>query len=136
MSKFAQRIDIDCVTGLINSNGELIPNSAHGNLTFNVSQGALRNFEPIMKIGKFAFPFRDVENITFSDLSGQLNMRGEQIDVNDLTGSLGADNGHDVGKALDLTALIEIARPLVLRCVIQPAMDHVAATALIDMRAA
>ncbi|MCI9845217.1 AsmA family protein [Flavobacterium pectinovorum] len=73
------------VTGLINSNGELIPNSAHGNLTFNVSQGALRNFEPIMKIGKFAFPFRDVENITFSDLSGNFKLRGEQVDVNKLT---------------------------------------------------
>ncbi|WP_223255414.1 AsmA family protein [Flavobacterium sp. LM4] len=73
------------VTGLINSNGELIPNSAHGNLVFKVSQGALRNFEPIMKIGKFAFPFRDVENITFSDLSGNFKLRGEQVDVNKLT---------------------------------------------------
>ena len=72
------------VTGLINSNGELIPNSAHGNLTFKVSQGALLNFEPIMKIGKFAFPFRDVENITFSDLSGNFKLRGEQVDVNKL----------------------------------------------------
>jgi hypothetical protein len=37
-----------------------------------------------MKVGKFAFPFRDVENITFSDLSGSLNLRGEQIDINKL----------------------------------------------------
>jgi len=73
------------ITGLINSNGELITNSSHGNLTFNVTQGALLNFEPIMKIGKFAFPFRDVENITFSDLSGNFKLRGQQIDVNQLT---------------------------------------------------
>ncbi|WP_316635144.1 AsmA-like C-terminal region-containing protein [uncultured Flavobacterium sp.] len=73
------------VTGLINSNGELITNSMHGKLDFNVNQGALLNFEPIMKVGKFAFPFRDVKNITFSDLSGNLNMRGEQIDINNLT---------------------------------------------------
>jgi hypothetical protein len=73
------------VTGMINSNGELVPNSAHGNLTFNVTQGALVNFEPIMKVGKFAFPFRDVENITFSDLSGDFKLRGEQVDVNKLT---------------------------------------------------
>lgn len=73
------------VTGFMNSNGELITNSMHGNLTFNVSQGALLNFEPIMKIGKFAFPFRDVKNITFSDLSGNFKLRGEQIDVNNLT---------------------------------------------------
>lgn len=73
------------VTGFINSNGELITNSTHGNLTFKVSQGALLNFEPIMKVGKFAFPFRDVKNITFSDLSGDFKLRGEQIDVNKLT---------------------------------------------------
>ncbi len=73
------------VTGLINSKGELITNSMHGKLDFNVNQGALLNFEPIVKVGKFAFPFRDVKNITFSDLSGNLNMRGEQIDVNNLT---------------------------------------------------
>lgn len=73
------------VTGLISSNGELITNSMHGKLDFNVNQGALLNFEPIVKVGKFAFPFRDVKNITFSDLSGNLNMRGEQIDVNNLT---------------------------------------------------
>lgn len=73
------------VTGLINSNGELVPNSAHGNLTFNVTHGALVNFEPIMKVGKFAFPFRDVENITFSDLSGDFKLRGELVDVNKLT---------------------------------------------------
>lgn len=73
------------VTGLINSKGELITNSMHGKLVFNVNQGALLNFEPIVKVGKFAFPFRDVKNITFSDLSGNLNMRGEQVDVNNLT---------------------------------------------------
>lgn len=73
------------VTGLMSSKGDLIVNSMRGKLQFKVSQGALLNFEPIMKIGKFAFPLRDVENITFSDLSGDLNLRGEQIDIKDLT---------------------------------------------------
>jgi hypothetical protein len=73
------------VTGMINSNGELVPNSTHGNLNFNVTHGALVNFEPIMKVGKFAFPFRDVENITFSDLSGDFKLRGELVDINKLT---------------------------------------------------
>lgn len=73
------------VAGLMSSKGDLIVNSMKGKLDFNVNQGALLNFEPIMKVGKFAFPFRDVENITFSDLSGSLNLRGEQIDVNKLT---------------------------------------------------
>ncbi|MFH7014369.1 AsmA family protein [Flavobacterium sp. FlaQc-52] len=73
------------VTGLINDKGELITNSMTGNLGFTVNQGALLNFEPIVRIGKFAFPFRDVKNITFSDLSGNVNLRGERIDVHNLT---------------------------------------------------
>lgn len=73
------------VTGLMSSKGDLIVNSMKGKLDFNVNQGALLNFEPIMKVGKFAFPLRDVENITFSDLSGSLNLRGEQVDINKLT---------------------------------------------------
>ncbi|PWB22281.1 AsmA-like C-terminal region-containing protein [Flavobacterium sp. HTF] len=73
------------VTGLMSSKGDLIVNSMRGSLKFNVIQGALVNFEPIVKVGKFAFPFRDVKNITFSDLSGDLTLRGEQIDINDLT---------------------------------------------------
>ncbi|MDR7208357.1 AsmA-like C-terminal region-containing protein [Flavobacterium piscis] len=73
------------LTGFINSQGELITNSMHGKLDFKVTRGALVNFAPIVKVGKFAFPFRDVKNITFSDLSGNLNMRGELIDVNNLT---------------------------------------------------
>lgn len=73
------------VTGLMSSKGDLIVNSMKGKLKFKVTQGALRHFEPIEKVGKLAFPLRDVENITFSDLSGDLNLRGEQIDVKNLT---------------------------------------------------
>lgn len=73
------------VTGFMNNKGDLIVNSMRGKLNFNVNRGALLNFEPIMKIGKFAFPLRDVENITFSDLSGDLTLRGEQIDIHKLT---------------------------------------------------
>jgi hypothetical protein len=41
-----------------------------------------------------------------------------EVDRDDLTGGLGADNGHDVGEALDLAALMEIARPIVVIIVI------------------
>lgn len=101
------------VTGFINSNGELITNSVHGNLTFNVNQGALLNFEPIMKIGKFAFPFRDVNNITFSDLSGNFKMRGEQIDVHNLTISssvlnLDAEGIYSFGRGTNIALTIPL----------------------------
>ncbi|WP_456312777.1 hypothetical protein [Pseudomonas shirazensis] len=85
------------VTAIINSKGEMITNSMRGNIDFNVIQGALLNFEPIVKVGKFAFPFRDVKNITFSDLSGDLNIRGEQIYVNNFIISSSILNMDAVG---------------------------------------
>ena len=101
------------VNGFINSHGELITNSVHGKLDFNVNQGALVNFQPIVKIGKFAFPFRDVENITFSDLSGHLNMRGEQVDVNNLTISssvlnIDVDGIYSFGRGTNLALTIPL----------------------------
>jgi hypothetical protein len=72
------------IGGLMDAQGNLVPKSATGNVSFKVNNGALVNFEPIVKIGKFAFPFRDVKNITFSDLSGNLVLRGHDIDVLDL----------------------------------------------------
>jgi len=101
------------VTGFINSNGELITNSMHGNLSFNVNQGALLNFTPIVKIGKFAFPFRDVNNITFSDLSGNLKLRGEQVDVNNFTISssvlnLDAEGIYSFGRGTNIALTIPL----------------------------
>ncbi|KAF2339809.1 AsmA family protein [Flavobacterium tistrianum] len=101
------------VTGLMSSTGDLIMNSMKGKLDFNVNQGALLNFEPIMKVGKFAFPFRDVENITFSDLSGSLNLRGEQVDVNKLTISssvlnLDAEGVYSFGRGTNLALTVPL----------------------------
>ena len=42
----------------------------------------------------------------------------DEVDRNDLTGSPGADNGHDIGKALDFAALMKVARPIVVIVVI------------------
>lgn len=101
------------VTAIINGKGEMITNSMRGNLNFNVTQGALLNFEPIVKVGKFAFPFRDVKNITFSDLSGSLKVRGEQIDVSDFIISssvlnMDAEGIYSFGRGTNLALTIPL----------------------------
>ena len=70
--------------GTLLSGGQLKTNSLSGAAKFDVSQGALVDFEPIKNIGKFAFPFRDVNNIVFRDLSGNFKINGDLVDVNDL----------------------------------------------------
>jgi hypothetical protein len=70
--------------GTLLSGGQLKTNSLSGAAKFDVIQGALVDFEPIKNIGKFAFPFRDVNNIVFRDLSGNFKINGDLVDVNDL----------------------------------------------------
>ena len=69
------------LTGTLNSERELIKSSLAGNFKFNVKNGTLKDFEPIKKIGKIAFPNRDVSNIAFSDLYAIATINGEKINV-------------------------------------------------------
>lgn len=70
--------------GTLLSGGQLKTNSLSGAAKFDVVQGALIDFEPIKNIGKLAFPFRDVNNIVFRDLSGNFKINGDLVNVNDL----------------------------------------------------
>lgn len=70
--------------GRLLSGGQLKTNSLSGIAKFNVSQGALIDFEPIKNIGKLAFPFRDFNNIVFRDLSGNFKINGDFVTVKDL----------------------------------------------------
>ncbi len=65
----------------ITSNGDLINESARGNLKYEIKNGSLINFNPIIKIGKFAFPNRDVKHIVFNDLYGSVTVKGNFLEV-------------------------------------------------------
>jgi hypothetical protein len=70
--------------GTLLSGGQLKKNSLSGAAKFDVIHGTLNDFKPITNIGKFAFPFRNVNNIVFRDLSGNFKINGDLVDVNDL----------------------------------------------------
>lgn len=72
------------LTGLLNKERELDTNSITGDVSFLVQKGTLSNFAPILKIAKIAFPNRDVQNIAFSDLSGNASIKGSLINVKEL----------------------------------------------------
>ncbi|MFV5693972.1 AsmA-like C-terminal region-containing protein [Flavobacterium sp. LB3P122] len=72
------------VKGTLLSGGQLKTNSLAGVAKFDVNKGVLVDFEPIKKIGNLAFPFRDVNNIVFSDLSGDFRIDGDLVNVNNL----------------------------------------------------
>ncbi|WP_316811743.1 AsmA family protein [Pedobacter heparinus] len=70
------------LSGGITDQGKLVANSMNGNVLFDLKKGALVNFDPIISVGKFAFPFRDLNNITFTNLNGKFDIRGQQITIN------------------------------------------------------
>ena len=70
-------------SGDLTKKGDLIKNSVLGHVDFNVVNGALINFQPLMNIGKYAKK-RDFNNITFSELKSNFKLRGTKIDVNGL----------------------------------------------------
>lgn len=72
------------LTGELLTGGQLKTNSLAGAAKFDVIKGALVDFEPIQKVGKFAFPFRDVNNIVFRDLSGNFRINGDLVNVSNL----------------------------------------------------
>ncbi|MFP9112984.1 AsmA family protein [Flavobacterium sp. RHBU_3] len=75
---FSARAD---VTGGITQSGSVQPRSVNGVVTFKLADGKLVNFDPIVSVGKFAFPFRDVRHIEFKDLKGRFDIQGEKVQV-------------------------------------------------------
>jgi hypothetical protein len=65
----------------MNDTGDLVDGSAKGNLQYEIKNGSLTDFKPIIKVGKFAFPNRDVKNIVFNDLSGRFSIDGNIVNV-------------------------------------------------------
>lgn len=69
------------MSGKMDQNGELVDDSMKGDLKYEIKNGSLINFEPIVKVGKVAFPNRDVKHIVFNDLSGKIAIHGHKVDV-------------------------------------------------------
>ena len=69
------------LTGSINGAGNVVSRSINGVTTFELKKGALINFKPITSVGKFAFPFRNLNNITFSNLDGRFDINGDKITI-------------------------------------------------------
>lgn len=76
------RFSLDAkLTGRMHENGSLVSNAMSGNVGFMLRNGRLRNFDPIRNIGKFAFPHRNLDTITFRDLEGKFRLAGAKVYV-------------------------------------------------------
>lgn len=69
------------IKGGIKNTGDLVPKSIKGFAQVDFTEGALIKFAPIKSVGKFAFPFRDLDNITFGDLKARFDINGDKINI-------------------------------------------------------
>jgi len=67
------------VTGSIKDNGDISPKSFNGSVAFDLRNGALMNFEPLMRVGKYVFRNRNLSDVTFKDLKNRLEIKGDKI---------------------------------------------------------
>lgn len=104
------------ISGGITDQGKLVANSMNGSVVFDLKKGALVNFDPIISVGKFAFPFRDLNNITFTNLNGKFDIRGQLITINPMqinSSLLNMDVAgiYSLGKGTNITVDVPLRNP-------------------------
>ncbi len=99
------------ITGGITDEGNLVPRSIKGVVDLNLRKATLLNYTPLINVGKFAFPFRDLNHIEIPKLDARFNLQGDKIIINpmqlnssvinaDIAGTYGLTRGTNI--ALDV----------------------------------
>lgn len=104
------------LSGKITDNGQLVPNTMSGTVAFNLNNGALINFDPIRKIGKYAFPLRDMNTIVFRDLNGKFAIAGEKVtispmQVNSSVLNMDVEGLYSFGKGTSINVSVPLRNP-------------------------
>jgi len=101
------------ITANMNNKAAIIPRSVDGSVNIELRNAALLNFKPLQGVGKFAFPFRDLKNISLPKLDAQFDIKGDQITINpmqisssvlnlDLAGVYGLSKGTNIAMDIPL----------------------------------
>ena len=68
----------------LNDDGAVYKESVSGIVDFSLKKGALINYEPIKKMQVFILKNRDFDNITFAELKDRLEIKNQEIKINEL----------------------------------------------------
>ncbi|KQM63834.1 hypothetical protein ASE74_11720 [Pedobacter sp. Leaf216] len=69
------------ISGKISHTGKILPRSINGKVVFNLNNAALVNFDPMVKVGKFAFANRNLSNVEIKNLDGTLTIKGDKVEI-------------------------------------------------------
>lgn len=109
------------ITGNLHDNGKLAPGTIHGQLSFDLKQGALVHFEPLEDIGTFFFRKRNLSYITFDNLKNTVQLQGNKIlippmqisssaIIMDVSGVYGMPKGTDIYMEVPLRSPEKVAK--------------------------
>lgn len=104
------------LTGRILDSGELLENSLKGEVSFNLKDAALLNFDAIRDVGKFAFPFRNFDKIAIYDLNGRMKINGEKVVIEPMKISssvlnMNLEGIYSFGKGTELYVNVPLRNP-------------------------
>jgi hypothetical protein len=104
------------VSGSMLPTGKIVPRSLSGKVSFDIRNGSLVNFEPMYKIGNFAFPNRDFSNITFMNLKNTLSISRDKVtippmEIRSSVLNIYLSGVYSFGKGTDIGMLIPLRNP-------------------------
>jgi len=104
------------ISGRINNTGGLVPLSINGTVGLQLENAALINYQPLISVGKFAFPFRNLHNITIARLDAKFDIAGEKITINPMqlnSSVLNADVAgvYSLGSGTNITLDVPLRNP-------------------------
>ncbi len=104
------------LTGVVSDKGILVPSSMNGKVDFNLDKGRLLHFSTLKSIGKFAFPFRNLDTISFYRLKGQFDIAGEKVNVrpmqiNSSLLNMDVEGVYSFGKGTKLYIAVPLRNP-------------------------
>lgn len=108
--KFSATVD---VKGGMTEAAQIIPQSFRGYVDFQLNDGALVKFKPLEAVSKFVFKKRNLDNVTFKQLSNRLDIDAGKIIINPMTiessalvihakGVYALDKGTDISMEIPL----------------------------------
>ncbi|MEO6820152.1 MAG: AsmA-like C-terminal region-containing protein [Ginsengibacter sp.] len=65
----------------LNNDGKLLPKSTTSTVDFSLKNGALTNYEPLMKIQDVIFKNRNLQNITFAEIKNNLQISNNNVTI-------------------------------------------------------
>ncbi|WP_231462306.1 MULTISPECIES: AsmA-like C-terminal region-containing protein [unclassified Pedobacter] len=101
------------ISGRISHAGKILPRSINGKVAFNLKNAALVNFEPMVKVGKFAFANRNLSDVRINNLDGTLIVKGDKVEIKPMQINSSALNFNVKGiYALNTGTNVEMDIPL------------------------